>query len=74
MRRLGFSRFSSPQRQMQQSGGFWILNGISQPIGLPQMNVAGGLNRPQTSRPDEATQPLCADVELAPRFAFIEVG
>ena len=42
--RLGFNRFTSsstPNAQLNPAD-FGILNGITQPIGLPQMNVAGG--------------------------------
>src|SRR5688572_15944766 len=42
--RVGFNRFSSattPNAQLNPAD-FGILNGISEPIGLPQMNVAGG--------------------------------
>jgi hypothetical protein len=42
--RAGFNRFSSsstPNAQLNPAD-FGILNGINQPIGLPQINVAGG--------------------------------
>jgi len=42
--RVGFNRFSSrstPNAQLNPAD-FGILNGINQPIGLPQINVAGG--------------------------------
>jgi hypothetical protein len=44
--RLGFNRFSSatnPNAQLNPAD-FGINNGIVQPIGLPQISVAGGLN------------------------------
>jgi hypothetical protein len=44
--RVGFNRFSSastPNAQ-QNPSEFGINNGISEPIGLPQINIAGGLN------------------------------
>ena len=44
--RLGFNRIYSntnPKAQLNPAD-YGILNGISQPIGLPQMTVAGGLN------------------------------
>ena len=42
--RLGFNRFTSSSTPIAQlnPADFGILNGISQPIGLPQINVAGG--------------------------------
>ena len=42
--RLGFNRFVPPHTPNAQlnPAEFGILNGISQPIGLPQINVAGG--------------------------------
>ena len=42
--RVGFNRFSSrstPNAQLNPAD-FGILNGVNQPIGLPQINVAGG--------------------------------
>ena len=42
--RVGFNRFSSkstPNSQLNPAD-FGILNGITQPIGLPQINIAGG--------------------------------
>ena len=42
--RAGFNRFSSsttPNAQLNPAD-FGILNGVSQPIGLPQISVAGG--------------------------------
>ena len=42
--RAGFNRFSSsttPNAQLNPAG-FGILNGVNQPIGLPQISVAGG--------------------------------
>jgi len=44
--RLGFNRFSSsstPNAQLNPAE-FGIRNGVTQPIGLPQINIAGGLN------------------------------
>src|SRR4029078_12780926 len=44
--RLGFNRFSSsstPNAQLNPAE-FGIRNGGTQPIGLPQINIAGGLN------------------------------
>jgi len=44
--RLGFNRFSSstlPNSQLNPAN-FGIKDGIAQPIGLPQVSVAGGLN------------------------------
>jgi Carboxypeptidase regulatory-like domain/TonB dependent receptor len=44
--RLGFNRFSSatlPNAQLNPAD-FGIKHGISQPIGLPQISIAGGLN------------------------------
>jgi hypothetical protein len=42
--RLGFNRFSSTTTPLAQlnPADFGILNGIREPIGLPQINVAGG--------------------------------
>ena len=42
--RLGFNRFSSTTTPLAQlnPAEFGILNGIDEPIGLPQINVAGG--------------------------------
>lgn len=42
--RFGFNRFSSNSRPNAQlnPADFGILNGVNQPIGLPQINVAGG--------------------------------
>jgi len=42
--RLGFNRFSSTITPLAQlnPADFGILNGIKEPIGLPQINVAGG--------------------------------
>jgi hypothetical protein len=42
--RAGFNRFSSTSRPNAQlnPADFGILNGVSQPIGLPQINIAGG--------------------------------
>ena len=44
--RLGFNRFSSATEPnaMQNPADLGIHNGITQPIGLPQISVAGGLN------------------------------
>jgi hypothetical protein len=44
--RFGFNRFSSvaSARAALNPADFRISNGISQPIGLPQINVAGGFN------------------------------
>ena len=44
--RFGFNRFSSATRPNAQlnPADFGINNGIAQPIGLPQINVAGGLD------------------------------
>ncbi len=42
--RLGFNRFSSsstPNAQLNPAD-FGILNGVTEPIGLPQINIAGG--------------------------------
>ena len=42
--RIGFNRFSSrtnPNAQLNPAD-FGILNGVNQPIGLPQINIAGG--------------------------------
>ena len=51
--RLGFNRFTSsstPNAQLNPAD-FGILNGISQPIGLPQMNVAGGRSTGGAAQP-----------------------
>jgi hypothetical protein len=44
--RLGFNRLYANTRPRAQlnPADYGILNGISQPIGLPEINVAGGLN------------------------------
>lgn len=44
--RFGFNRFSfrGTNRASLNPADFQILNGITQPIGLPQINVAGALN------------------------------
>ena len=61
--RVGFNRFSSsttPNAQLNPAD-FGILNGVNQPIGLPQINVAGGasiLAVQPPSRRDGATPPL----------------
>jgi hypothetical protein len=44
--RFGFNRLyanTKPKAQLNPAD-FGILNGISQPIGLPQINIVGGLN------------------------------
>ena len=78
--RLGFNRFSStttPNAQLNPAD-FGILNGISQPIGLPQINVAGGSSQFwRTCSPTVRTRRhhlcRCGQRELALRSAFTEV-
>ena len=74
--RFGFNRFSTsttPNAQLNPAD-FGILNGISEPIGLPQINVAGGglnFGGPAPNRLAEATQPLSWRTRrLAFRTAF----
>ena len=40
---IAFTPATTPKAQLNPAD-FGILNGISEPIGLPQINIAGGLN------------------------------